>query len=198
MPLLMGYTDPANQGDISLLPAGQHAVSLLSVKVVESDDLNNPGKTVERFQFTFESLKPMGDGKPGIISLWTGMKYGHPKGLLTAFINAVFGRPLTQDEARRFDIEKLVGIKGYVLIAPYNKQDGSPSVKFSSWLHPEKRPRPEVAAFFMDGNSEDFAPPVGARQADDGTPDQIAPDSLSDPFAEHAEGDIPDPFEGEE
>ena len=85
---------------------------------------------------------------------------------------------MTKSEVPRLKLKSLVGLKGYALVSPIMKADGSSSVKFSSWLPAEGKPLPEVSAHLRAEES-----PL-SRPAQTPTPKAVT-----------EEGDIQDPFE---
>jgi len=179
--LYMGYSEPGSgSGQFTLLPPGQHAVTIASINRVAGKFPNQKtGVIEEQFKITFEALTRKDEkGNPMVITLWTGLNYGHEKAKLTHLVDQIFGRPLTKSEAPRIRLKSLVGLKGYALVTPVVNADGSSAVKFGSWLAPENRPLPDVSAHLRAEES-----PM-SRPAQTPTPKAVT-----------EEGDIPDPFE---
>lgn len=167
--------------DAVILPPREHACKLVGVIVTEGTKYGTT-ETVEQLKWTWEGLQfKSPDGKPGIISLWTGLFYGSAKAHLTGLYDAIFGRSLTEAEARRIDAEKLVGVvKGYVMVLSHRKADGTMTSKFGGF-----RPRDGVDPldpkdFFLDGESG--GPTASAAAL---LPDDIDTSDLDDPFGDN-------------
>lgn len=139
-------------GGATLLPPGQHAVKIASVEIITSKDYNDPNLNVQRLEWVFESIqwKDAG-GEPGIISLRTGFSYGNSKANVTHLLDAIFGRPLTNEERDRIALRRLVGLKGYALVNSHTTDAGKKTVKFAGWVHPQNRPLPQPSEFFKSG-----------------------------------------------
>lgn len=202
MPIPGGYTDPNRaQGDFVLLPADKHACVLLKPVVTtgtphpQSQAAKQGITSIDQLQWTFEGLQfkgPVGeDGKPkrGVVSLWTGFNYGDPKAKLTHLMNAIFGRQLTQEEARRMDYEKFAGIKGWVMVSPRTKQDGSQGTQFAGFMWPDGAKPPKPEDFFLDQPGTPAGSAVGNASAP--LPDKTNP--FEDGGADADDGG--DPFE---
>lgn len=167
-----------------ILDQGKHGCSILSVKPVEQEKFDKSGMET-RIQFTFRSLKPMVDeegeavldketGEPvfGIISCWPRFTGYDPrpdtKSSLSILLNSIFGRSLTPEEAQKLDMERLIGLQGWVVVGSGN--EGKP--RFDSWLHAKNKPFPNPSDFvFLDEAS------AGAASDPDLS-------DLDDPFAE--------------
>lgn len=175
-------------GTANILPPREHACKLVEVKLVEGKEYGTDNPQTQ-ISFTFESIKwRTEDGEPGVITLWTGLKYGDPRAKLTALLDAVFGRSLTQEEARKVDVEKLVGLQGYVQVLPHTKGDGTKTSKFGGFRFPDnvKLPKPEQFMAGKAGTAKNQAKPAPQKPAP--KDDAIDTDDFEDPFAEGAEG----------
>lgn len=164
--------------DAEILPAREHACKLVGISVTEGTKYQST-ETEQKLKWTWEGLQFRSpEGKAGIISVWTGFFYGSAKAKLTSLYDSIFGRSLTEQEARRVDPEKMVGVvQCYVMVVPHRKQDGTMTVKFGGFRVPDNRPPYNPSDFYRDGGSApspvaDFA----SVEADD--------EELSDPFAE--------------
>lgn len=153
MPIGIGYRSQDTM-DAAILPPREHACRLIAVSVTEGLNFDKT-ETVQQLKWTFEALKWQSpDGKPGVISLWTGLYYGSPKAKLTGLLDQIFGRSLSEAEASRIDMEKLAGVvQGYVMVVPHKKQDGTMTSKFGAFRQPDNRDPLDPADFFADGAS---------------------------------------------
>lgn len=183
MPIGIGYRSQ-DAMDAAILPPREHACKLIAVSVTEGMNFDKT-ETVQQLKWTFESLTWQSpDGKPGVISLWTGLYYGSSKAKLTALLDQFFGRSLSEAEAARIDMEKFVGaVQGYVMVLPHKKQDGTMTSKFGGFRLPDNRPPLDPQDFFADGSSAI----AGASPAM--TPAPTPPGNIEDDLS-----DIPDPF----
>lgn len=190
MAIGIGFSSNDGNGG-PILPVGQWACALKSVKVVEQRKYQSD-EMEEKLQFTFESLRPApGADQPGIVSVWCGLNYGGQKAKLTELLDAIFGRPLTQDEVRNLDLEALAGaIKGYVMVMPHTKMDGTKTTKFGSYIHRDGAPYPAPADFplgavFTSPNaSRGQAIPSMAPANPPDWDEQEEGEDFGDPFAE--------------
>jgi hypothetical protein len=179
-------TRVGGSGDIFILSPGKHAVEIASIDLEEQEAFGSGGME-KRLKFTFKSIKPLGPegaeeygeeniGKHGVISAWprlTAYDLGeNTRSALTILIDSLFGRKLTQDEAKRLAITKLVGIKGFVIVG--TSQSGKS--RFDSFLLPKGKPAPEVAQY-LKAEGE-----TAVRRAP--KPKEFNDDGLEDPFAE--------------
>lgn len=152
MPEVGNYQDPnAPKTAGAILPQGEHACSLTSVVLGKGKDFNTQVE-IDQWEFTFESMtrKDM-DGKPEVITLWCGVNYGNDKAKLTKLLDQVFGRSLTREEYRVLDFAKMVGMKGWVMVLPHTKQDGTKTTKFGAFRHPEGVAVPSPSQFAASG-----------------------------------------------
>jgi hypothetical protein len=179
-------TRTGGAGDIFILSPGKHAVEIASIDLEEQQAFGGEGME-KRLKFTFKTVKPLGPegaeeygeeaiGKHGIISAWprlTAYDLGeNTRSALTILIDSLFGRKLTQDEAQRLAISKLVGIKGFVIVG--TSQSGKS--RFDSFLLPKNKPVPEVAQYLK---------PEGAGAVRGRAPKpKVEEEELHDPFAD--------------
>lgn len=125
----------------TVMPIGDHPCRIVSIEETEGKDYNT-GEPIDQYKIKFEHLtKRDGDGKPFVLTLWTGQNYGNEKAWLTKFVDGIFGRALTYAEWQALDFDRLVGLEGMVLVAPHKKQDGTQTTKFAAF-----RPRPDRPA----------------------------------------------------
>lgn len=200
MPIGVGYSTPG--GDAIILPIGEHPCKLVSVELVpgENPQTKEPN---EQIKFTFQSLtwKDPQTGKPGTISQWTGLKYGNNKAKLTALLDMIFGRALSQQEAELVDMEKLVGLKGYAMVVPYTKEDGTPGRKFGGFRHPDNTSSPAPSVFYADAQAVAPPPsrPARTNSRPQPTPTKQEEVDLPNPFGDGAAEGAPagDPFKDE-
>ncbi len=195
MALGIGYS--SNDGaDGVILPPREHACELLSVRADETTDFNDPTKMVPQLKFVFSGLQwKSPEGKEGFITCYTGVRYGFSKAKLTGLLDSFFGRSLTEDESKRIDIEKLVGMKGYVMVLPHTKQDGTKTSKYGGFRFPDGKGPLNPSDYFADNYSAGGSPSpspaptpkdtaaVGRDPFEDGG-DADNPDGLEDPFSE--------------
>ncbi len=190
MALQGGYTDPAaaEGSGKPILPVREHPAVLQALIIVENDPHPQSreaaeGVKVKQFRWTFEGLKwkDPESGERGVISLWTGLNYGNPKAKLTPFVDTIFGRSLSESEARRIDYEKLVGvIKGFVQVVPHKKQDGTMTAKFGGFRWPDDKQPPDPSEFFATSGPTPPAATQTAASMESGDEDE----DDGDPFQE--------------
>lgn len=178
-------TRTGGAGDIFILSPGKHAVEIASVDLEEQQAFGGEGME-KRLKFTFKTIKPLGPegaeeygeeniGKHGIISAWprlTAYDLGeNTRSALTILIDSLFGRKLTQDEATRLALGKLVGIKGHVIVG--TSQSGKS--RFDSFILPKGKPAPDVAQYLKpEANG-------AVRRA---PKPKVEEEELEDPFAD--------------
>lgn len=189
MAISVGFTDSTGEG-AGILSAGQHPCVLKSVKVVEQRKYQSD-EMEEKIQFTFERTKPEpGQEDCGICSVWTGLAYGDSRSKMTALLDNIFGRDLTQAEVRSIDLEAMAGtVRGYVLVVPHTKQDGTRTTKFGSFIAAKGQPLPVPTDFPL----ADFKPSPNASRGNIASVNKNGPadppdfnenEDLEDPFAE--------------
>lgn len=185
MPIGIGFSSGM---DAAILPPREHACKLIEVTLTEGKAFQSE-EMVPQLKWVFEAVSwKSEDGKPGIITLWTGVRYGDPKAKLTALLDGFFGRSLTGPEAARLDMEKFVGaIKGYVMVLAHKKQDGTMTSKYGGFRWPDGKVSPTPSDFFLDPSAMLSSNPATSRPA----PKRDVPDlDDGDDF-----GDLEDPFE---
>jgi hypothetical protein len=186
MAISIGFS--SNEGSGPILPVGQWPCVLKSVKVVEQRKYQSD-EMEEKLQFTFESLKPV-NGEIGLVSVWTGLNYGGSKAKLTELLDQIFGRPLTQEEARAMDLEALAGaIKGYVQVMPHTKMDGTKTTKFGAFIPREgaELPKPSdfpLGALTISPSASRGAALPSMAPANPPDWDDAEGEDIGDPFAE--------------
>jgi hypothetical protein len=164
-------------GDFAILAVGDHPCRLTDLKPVtrpkfQSDEMQ------QQLQWTFTSLSQTDEeGRPMIISQWTGFGYGAPNAKLTGLLDQFFGRALTEEEIEQMDMERLVGhIQGYVMVLPHTKQDGSKTTKFGAFRAAPQRALPQPKQFYREA--------AGAIPATRSKDEPVIDTSdLEDPFA---------------
>lgn len=170
-------------GDAYVVEPGKYAMELVSVELEQGKpDAFNAGKFYDELKFGFKTLKPLNDpedendGKHGVISHWVRVTRYDPnegtRSKLTLFLDQLFGRKMTAEEARALALGKLVGIKGWVVVGAKASGKGD----FNSFVHDKRVPPPSPANFAKD-----------ASPANRPTPKQVVTD--------RAIGEIDDPFE---
>jgi len=137
--------------DAAILPAREHACKLISVTETEGLSFDKT-ETVQQLKWTFEAINwKSPEGKPGVISMWSGLYYGSTKAKLTALLDQFFGRSLSQAEASLLDMEKMAGsVKGYVMVVPHKKQDNTMTTKFGAFRLPDNQTPPDPQKFYRD------------------------------------------------
>ena len=177
----LGYSSNEDS-DKAILPPREHPCALIDVQMVSGLNYEKTAE-VQQLRWTFEGTRFQSpDGKPGIISLWTGLSYGYSKAKITSFFDQLFGRSLTEQEARRIDPAKMVGvIKGYVMVIPHKKGDGTMTSKFGGFRVPDNAPPTDPEVFYGDedalGAHSGPAPKLMVEEND-------GMSSLEDPFGE--------------
>ena len=172
----------------AILPAGQHACILQKVQVIEQKKYQSD-EMEERIQFSFEGIKPLpGSEEPGRVSVWTGLSYGAKNAKMTELLDSIFGRALTVAEVNALDLEAMAGVvKGYVLVVPHTKQDGTRTTKFGSFIPAKGQKVPAVADFpLVRTTSPNAQKPLSQSHASrppTAPPDWVETDDLQDPFA---------------
>jgi hypothetical protein len=68
------------------------------------------------------------EGEQHCITLRTGLNFGPSEATATKFVNWIFRRKLSDDECTRFDLEKLIGTQGTLLLSLDIGKDGSTQV----------------------------------------------------------------------
>lgn len=177
----------SSNDDGVILPPREHACELVSIRQEETTDFNDATKIVPQLKFVFESLQwKSPEGKTGIISCYTGVRYGFSKAKLTGLLDSFFGRSLTEQEAGRLDLEKLAGAaKGFVMVLPHTKQDGNKTSKYGGFRFPDGKGPLDPTTFFKDGYTAGSSSQTPKpKDAADPFEDSEAKEDLTDPFAE--------------
>lgn len=171
-----------------ILPPGQHPCILKTVQVVEQKKYQSE-EIEEKIQFSFEQIGklPPGQDGPGMISTWVGLNYGPKNAKITDLLDAIFGRALTQDEIKGLDIEAMAGVvKGYCLVVPHTKQDGTRTSKFGSFIPAKGQALPSPTDFpLVRTTSPNAQKPLSQSHASRppaSPPDWVETDDLQDPF----------------
>lgn len=181
-----------SSGDAYVVEPGKYAMELVSVDLEQGKpDAFNAGKFYDELKFGFKTLKPMidpedeNDGKHGVISHWVRVTRYDPnegtRSKLTLFLDQLFGRKLTGDEARALAIGKLVGIRGWVVVGakPSGKGD------FNSFLHDKRAgPPPNPANFAKSDGGKLEAQSSRGVYANKPTPKPVVAEEIDDPFTE--------------
>lgn len=193
MPIPIGFRDGATD-DMVILPPREHPCVLRGVSLTQSTAYQSTD-LVDQIKWEWEGMQFRSpEGKPGIITLWTGLNYGGSKAKLTALFDQMFGRSLSQQEAGRLDPEKLAGaVKGFVMVLSHRKQDGTMTSKFGGFRLPDNKPALDPRDFYSDGMAPGSAlpsqPSATARAVAAPASDPLADEDddlsdLSDPFKE--------------
>lgn len=208
MAINMGVRTGSMEDQYVLAP-GQHAVKIAHVSIREDTNKFKGNEPVTKLIFEFSTLKPAPEndpnkekaGKHGVISAWVALTdyqvTDKPNSNLTKLINSIFGRQLTEAEAKGLDIERMVGIKGYVLVS--TGDNGKP--RFAGFILPEGRPAPDPADYQTLPGSTPTAPTpakaaAGPKPKDDFEEDDIFEEQPARRAASSngADDDLPDPF----
>lgn len=187
MPEIGSYQDGSSKSG-AVLPLGEHAVRLASVRLKDGRNFNT-GATEDNWEFVFESVNRVSaDGRAEVCTVWTNVNYGHDKAKLTLLMDQIFGRRLTREEYKNLDFDRMVGMPGYVMVMPHKKQDGTASTKFGAFRHPDGKTPPSPAEF---ANITTHAGP----QAPVHQPAPIPQPTNPAPFpAVPPQGEIPNPW----
>jgi hypothetical protein len=161
--------DVSTRGNVMVV--GQHPAVLASCELVERDKYVAPGSAATgekelQVEWVFEAASPTDPENPEQITLWTYTSGKKVRELMASF----FGRPLTEDEAKKISTTKLVGkIRGFVMVSGYTKRNGQPGVKFGGWVHNapgfKQRPFPQPSDFFKDTVSAGAPTPKAVTDA---------------------------------
>ncbi len=187
MAIEIGFSSGGDR-DAVILPPREHPCKLVDVRVVPNKFKTTDTDPDTQLQWMWEGLQfKSPEGKAGVITLWTGFFYGSAKAKLTALYNGIFGRSLTEAEARSIDPEKLVNvIKGFVMVLPHTKGDGTMTSKFGGFRLPDNAATPEPKQFFRDTAPAVSPVPAGGGSAFGpvGADDGMDTSDLTDPFAD--------------
>jgi hypothetical protein len=147
-----------------------------------------PAKSQYKCRLRFMSEKLMKDGKPYLVQRQF-TKSAHPNATLRKFLESWRGRPFESDEAAgRFDIEKLIGVNGYITIAHLKKPKGTFAEVMTIMPTPRGMPKLTVPAWYIRVKER---PEESAREAGDEA-GEAPPDWVSEPEPPPEDNDFPE------
>ncbi len=78
----------------------------------------------------------------------TGIRYGAPNAKLTMLLDQIFGFALGEAEAKKIDLERLVGVTGSIFTSPYTTKDGERIPDFTEWTQSDTELNPSY--YYLD------------------------------------------------
>jgi hypothetical protein len=101
-----------SSGDYELAEDGIYLCKLAEVEPIKQPSFDDPAIEEDKFKFLFEALEETdSQGRPYRFVKFTGRAYGNEKANLTALIDGMMGRHLTQEEFANLDLDNLMAKK---------------------------------------------------------------------------------------
>jgi hypothetical protein len=181
-------------GNFTPAPAGLH--SGICVMVVDLGHQSTPFGIKPKVLIGWELPEVlMDDGKPYVITRQFGATLSK-QGALRPIIDAWRGRGLTAEEARSFDLSKLVGKPCKLLIQHVNTDDGKTYANVQAAIKPEVN-QPTVAQselLFYDHDQPNLVVkpklPAWIQKLIDGAVEVVKPEPVKPPPAQDFDDDI--------
>ena len=105
----MGFFEKSESGELP--PIGHYWSSLKELKIEAQPSFDDPNLKTQRSKFVFETTTlDRKSGKPILIIIWTGTRYGNPKASLTKLLDMMLPK-MTAEQRAEVTREQLLGRK---------------------------------------------------------------------------------------
>lgn len=124
MAMPLGGSSNATRAPFQLCPAGmQQAVccDIIDHGIVTVPGFRGqPAKRMHKGTIRWQSIHKMPDGRPYIVQRRFTIS-AHTKATIRSFLAGWRGQPMSDEQARTFDLEKLIGINAMLVVTHVNK-----------------------------------------------------------------------------
>jgi len=133
-------------------------VDVVDLGMVENKKFGN---TSHQCRIVFQTNEPMENGKPFLIS----QKYTlstDPKANLTKHLQTWRGRPFTPDEAKKFDVESIIGVNAQIQVQHNASATGDVFANITAILPvPKGTAKMTATDYIRMQDRPDYVPPKG-------------------------------------